>query len=97
MARIGAEFVQKVAAERPDCLSMGTVGTRESGHSQSREGPGARSKPPDLKAKSLQHTDVQVAERRRIARIEGQMLSVLEAAAGQQNWEILHIVVAGVP
>src|ERR1041384_3730962 len=68
----------------------------ESGHVQSVEGPGARSKPLDLKAKSLEHTDIQIAQRRWVARIEGQILSMLEAAAGQQNGEVLHIVIAGV-
>ena len=59
---------------------------------ESRQRPRAGAELVGLDAQPLQHAHVQVAQRRRLLRVEGQVLAVLEAAAGQQDRHVLDAV-----
>ena len=56
---------------------------------QSRERPRARPELVGVDAQSLEHAHIEIAQRRRVVLVEGQMLAVLEAAAGQQDRQVL--------
>jgi hypothetical protein len=47
-------------------------------------------------AEPVEHLHVEIAERRRIQRIEGEVLAVLEAAAGEQDRQVARVVARGV-
>jgi hypothetical protein len=49
-----------------------------------------------LDAQTLEHAHVEIAEGRRVLRIEMEVLAVLEAAAGEEDGEIFRGVAAGV-
>ena len=61
---------------------------------QSRQRPRARSELVGFDAKALEHAHEKIAQRRRVLRIEGEMLAVLEAAAGEEHrttsWSLLN-------
>ena len=58
-------------------------------HFQPRQRAGARGELVHLEAQSLEHRDVEVAQRRAGFGVEGQVLAVLEAAAGQKHRQVL--------
>ena len=49
-----------------------------------------------LDAQTLEHAHVEIAQGRRVLRIEMQVLAVLEAAAGEEDRQIFRRVAAGV-
>ena len=61
-------------------------------HFQPGQRAGAAAELVRLDAQALQHRHVEVAQRRRLCRVEGQVLAVLEAAAGEQDRQVLHRV-----
>src|SRR5438093_99811 len=62
---------------------------------QPRERPTTAPKAVHLQAKALEHRHIQVAERRAVLGVEGEVLAVPEAAAGQEHRQVLARVVAG--
>src|SRR5688572_17149961 len=63
---------------------------------QSRQRPRATAELVDFNAEALEHADEEIAERRRILGIEGKVLAVLKATAGQEHREILGGMAAAV-
>src|SRR4051812_49406049 len=63
---------------------------------QPGQSPGAAAEHVGLDAHALKHAHEEIAKGRVIGLIEGQMLAVPEAAAGQQDRHVLDAVLAGV-
>src|SRR4051794_5794600 len=63
-------------------------------HAGERAGAGAE--PVGFDAQAVEHREVEVAQRRRVVGVEGQMLAVLEASAGEEDRQVFGVVVAGV-
>ena len=63
---------------------------------QSGDRPAARSERVCFHAETLQHADEELAERRVVVAVSGDVLPVFESAAGQQNRQIAGAVAAGV-
>src|SRR5689334_11658560 len=71
-------------------------GARQSRHRQARERPVAGPEMVGLDPQALEHAHVEIAQGRRVLRIEMQVLAVLEAAAGEEDGQIFRGVAAGV-
>lgn len=64
---------------------------------QAVDGAGAGTETVGFNADSLQHADKQLAERRILLAIAGDMPPVAITAAGQQNRQVVRTMAAGVP
>src|ERR1051326_4962239 len=71
-------------------------GSSRSCRLQPRERPRAGRELVDREAETLEHRDVEIAQGRRVLRIEGQVLAVLESAADYEDRQILDRVAAPV-
>ena len=71
-------------------------GGKPSRHLQARERSVAGPEMIGFDAQTLEHAHVEIAQGRRVLRIEMQVLAVLEAAAGEEDGEIFRRVAAGV-
>jgi len=63
---------------------------------QSSQCPRAGSEPVGFDAQALEHAHIEIAQWRRILRIEGKMLAVLEAAASEKDRQVLSRMAAAV-
>ncbi len=63
---------------------------------QPRQRAGARGEAVGFDAEALERADEQIAQRRVLGRVEGQMLAVFEAASGKQDGQVLVAVAARV-
>src|SRR5437879_6490783 len=69
---------------------------RSTGGVQARQRPGAGTEPVRVDAQALEHAHVEVRQRRRVARVESQVLAVPEAAAGEDDRQVPRRVATGV-
>ena len=80
-----------VSGFHPRVLGIGSIpvaGLGRSRHLQSLQRSGAGAEAVGFEAEALEEGDVEVAEGRRILRVEGEVLTVLEAAAGEMGSEV---------
>jgi hypothetical protein len=63
---------------------------------QAAQRPSACGEVVDIQAESLQHADVQVGQGAVAGLVEGQVLAVFEASAGQDDWQVAVVVTAAV-